>query len=446
MLMQFVWLYIDDLAGKGLDTWVVVQLLFYVSASIIPLALPLSVLLASIMTFGNLGESYELIALKAAGISIWRIFLPMFFVMLLISITAFFISNTLIPKAILKQKSLLYDIKQQKPALLIKEGVFYDGIEGINMRIGSKDAETNELFDIIIYDRRNSYMLPVILTAERGTMVMSDDNRFLFFNLYNGTRYEELDRQAGYDRTHPSSMLHFSEQQVVFDLLSFSFNRTDENLFKEGFQMLNVNELNRKIDTIVILANERIVSVQSYYHTHLRLDDTISTGALKLDVPVVDSILKGYHGDKSVVIATALNNVRAIKSTQDYVLNEMKTYKDQLIRYEMEWHKKFTLSVACLVMFFIGAPFGTIIRKGGFGMPVVISVLLYIVFHIVSLIGEKMSKSGTMSPANGMWFSIFVLVPIAFFLTYQAANDSGLFDKSAWLKLAKKIIPNKSKV
>ncbi|MFN9518099.1 MAG: LptF/LptG family permease, partial [Bacteroidota bacterium] len=203
MLMQFIWLYIDDLAGKGLSVWVIAQLMFYAMVSIIPLALPLAVLLSSIMTFGNLGESYELIAAKAAGISIWRIFMPMFVILIFLSVFAFTVSNTLIPKAVLKQKSLLYDIRQQKPALLIKEGVFYNGIDGINMRIGRKDVETGDMYDIVIYDNRSSLLRPVVMLAKRGRMHMSNDDRFLFFTLYDGIRYEEMDKDLSYQVRYP---------------------------------------------------------------------------------------------------------------------------------------------------------------------------------------------------------------------------------------------------
>jgi lipopolysaccharide export system permease protein len=454
MLMQFIWIYIDDLAGKGLGFGVIAQLMFYVSAGIIPLALPLSVLLSSIMSFGNLGESYELIALKAAGVSIWRIFRPMYLIMLLFSLGAFYVSNSLIPQAILKQKSLLYDINQQKPSLMIKERVFYNGIDGISMRIGDKDKNTGELYDILVYDKRNTYTMPVVLMAKRGNLIMSEDDRYLFFNLYDGVRYEEMDRQAGYEKNKTHSILKFSEQQIMFDLMGFSLNRSDENMFKEGYQMLDVKELDEKIDTINYTITSRIQSNDAYFNQYIQFNDSLRT--LGERVPVIlqqDSVLSfdnpnfsTNNAGKSVVISKALNNARIIKANLDYTNNELISLNKSRTRYNMEWHKKFTLSVACIIMFFIGAPFGAIIRKGGFGMPVVISVLMYLVFHVVSIVGEKMVKTGTATPVIGMWMSIMVLTPIGFFLTYQAANDSGLFDKSSWLKLIrpfKKLIPQK---
>jgi lipopolysaccharide export system permease protein len=446
MLMQFVWLYIDDIAGKGLDSWVVAQLLFYVAVGIIPLALPLSILLSSIMTFGALGESYELIAAKSAGVSIWRLFTPLYLVMSLLSLFAFFVSNTLIPKAILKQKTLLYDINQQKPTMLIQEKAFYNGIDGISMRVGKKNATTGELQDIIIYDKRNSYGTPVVIYAQRGTMAMSEDKRYLFFNLYEGHRYEEMDKQSGYERTRPHTKLSFDEQQIMFDMYGFQFTRSDESLFKDGYQMLNIREIADKVDTLRINKSQKMKTIADYFDMYLHATDSqlkVAT-AVAITLPG-DSVLQWYKGESAVIVASALNNARVIKSTLDFTTSELAGINKAISRYTMEWHKKFTLSVACIVMFFIGAPFGTIIRKGGFGMPLVVSVLLYLVFHVVSITGEKMVKTNSIEPVWGMWMSIMVLTPIGMFLTYQAANDSGLFDTQAWKKLFKPLLQFKAK-
>ena len=447
LLMQFIWLYIDDLAGKGLSWFVIGKLLFYFSASIIPLALPLAILLASIMTFGNLGETYELIAAKAAGISIWRIFTPMFYIMLCLSVFAFFVSNILIPKATLKHKALLYDIKNQKPALLIKDGVFYNGIEGISMRVGRKDPVTNELQNIIIYDNRDMSGHSIVVSAERGTMRMSADDRYLFFTLYNGARYEEMDKQRGYERTQPHSMLNFAEEEIVFDMYAFSLNRSDESMFKEGYAMLNVLQLQHKIDSLNTLAFIQKSVPNHYYNIYIRSNDSLY-GKYKPQTMVMDSnnLLSLVPVNKQMVVSNALNNARTVKSVVDYAAADVSRTLKLADNYNIQWHKKYTLAVACFIMFFIGAPLGSIIRKGGFGTPVVISVLLYIVFHIITITGEKMAKLGTATPASGMWLAIMVLLPLGLFLTFQAANDSGLFDKNAYVKifnkLKKKLIRN----
>ncbi|MES2691324.1 MAG: LptF/LptG family permease, partial [Bacteroidota bacterium] len=270
LLMQFIWIYIDDLAGKGLSLWVIAQLMFYLSASIIPMALPLSVLLASIMTFGNLGETYELVAAKAAGISIWKMFMPLMIVMVVLGIFGFFTSNVIIPQANLKKGALMYDIKQQKPTLLIQDGVFFNGIEGISMRVGKRDKETDELTDIVIYDQRQGGGKPIIITAEKGRMFMGDKQRYLFFTLFNGVRYEEMDKQQGYEKNFMHTKFIFKEEQIVFDLQAFKFSRTDESLFKNHHQMLNVVQLNQGYDSLggVMIAKNRVLktSLDAYFH------------------------------------------------------------------------------------------------------------------------------------------------------------------------------------
>lgn len=447
LLMQFVWLYIDDLAGKGLSAWVIAQLMFYFSASIIPMALPLSILLASIMTFGNLGETYELVAAKAAGVSIWRLFTPLIVVMIFLAVFGFFTSNVLIPKANLKKGSLLYDIKQQKPTILIQDGVFYNGIEGISMRVGKRNPDTDELSDIIIYDQRQGGAKPVIITAERGKMVMGDDKRYLFFTLYNGARYEEMERQQQYDRTHPHTTFTFKEEQIVFDLQAFQFSRTDESLFKNHHQMLDVVQLSHGYDSLggVILMKNKVLrnSLDAYYH----LSDTLHKKLTPItDKGASDSIFTQLIRLSQInVITTALNTARSAKGYVDYSISDVSDTERTRIKYDIEWHRKFTLSVACLVMFFIGAPFGAIVRKGGFGLPVVISVIFYIIYHIISITGEKMVKTESATAFSGMWMAVMILSPVGILLAYLASTDSGLFDKASWKAAFKRLLIRRKK-
>jgi lipopolysaccharide export system permease protein len=437
--MQFVWLYIDDLAGKGLSAWVIAQLMFYFSASIIPMALPLSILLASIMTFGNLGETYELVAAKAAGVSIWRMFMPLIYVMLFLGVFGFFTSNVLIPEANLKKGSLLYDIKQQKPTILIQDGVFFNGIEGISMRVGKRDPDTDELSDIVIYDQRQGGSKPVIITAEKGKMVMGHDKRYLFFTLYNGARYEEMDKQQGYDRTYPHTTFSFKEEEIVFDLQAFKFSRTDESLFKNHHQMLNVVQLSRGYDSlggVITQKNEALrTSLNAYFHFADSNQKTIA--ATNIPDSIFTHLMK--FNQQSVVTA-ALNNARSAKGYIEYSVSDVSDTERTRIKYDIEWHRKFTLSVACIIMFFIGAPFGAIVRKGGFGMPVVISVVFYIIYHIISITGEKMVKTVSISAPMGMWLAVMILAPVGMVLTYLASTDSGLFDKASWKSAFKRLL------
>jgi len=444
LLMQFIWLYIDDLAGKGLSVWVIAQLMFYFSASIIPMALPLSILLASIMTFGNLGETYELVAAKAAGVSIWRMFMPLILVMVGLGLFGFFTSNVLIPKANLKKGALLYDIKQQKPTLLIQDGVFFNGIEGISMRVSKRDAETGEMKDIVIYDQRQGGSKPVIITAESGKMIMGDDKRYLFFTLYNGSRYEEMERQQDYERKSPHTTFTFKEEQIVFDLQAFKFTRTDENLFKNHYQMLDVVQLNKGYDSLsnVIVAKNGSLktSLDAYFHLNDSMYGKLKSTAI-VDVGANDSIVAHLiRFSQQQAVASAINNARSAKGYVDYSISDVGDTERTRIRFDIEWHRKFTLSFACLVMFFIGAPFGAIVRKGGFGMPVVISVVFYIIYHILSITGEKMVKTESSTAFSGMWLAIMVLAPVGMVLTYLASTDSGLFDKASWKQAFNRLI------
>jgi lipopolysaccharide export system permease protein len=270
---------------------------------------------------------------------------------------------------------------------------------------------------------------------------MSEDKRYMFFTLYNGARYEEMDRQQGYERTYPHTTLSFSEERIVFDMYAFSLNRTDENLFKDNYQMLNVVQLKRATDSlnnsVLNKGNNLRSNLDQFFHLNDSLYGRIKAQALSPDSLGIKKNMQGADGQ--YIVTHALNAARSAKGYVEFSMNEINDTQKLVVRHEIEWHRKFTLSIACIVMFFIGAPFGTIIRKGGFGMPVVISVLLYIFFHILSITGEKMAKTMTSTPVSGMWLAIMILVPIGFFLTYQAANDSGLFDKSAWVKLVKRL-------
>ena len=444
--MQVIWLYVDELIGKGLDFLVIGELLFYFSASLIPQALPLSILLASIMTFGNLGESYELVAAKASGISIWKMFKPMIGVMLMVALFGFFVSNVLIPQANLKRGSLLYDVRQQKPSLAIKEGVFSQDIPGITIRVGKKNRKTQELQEIIIYDQRESQLHPVIIYAKRGTMTMSDDKRYLFLTLFEGGRYEELEKVKGYYYSQQHSTMTFNQERIAFDMNSFKFNRTDENLFKHHWEMLNVIELQTASDSLELLAENKFKElkgfVQPYYFFAKNRKDSaqfVADSAIIVVSSKEPDITSHFNKvPTSTVYANALNAARSVKNIIEYSINEYKDLAKLRVRHKIEWHRKFILSVACIIMFFIGAPLGSIIRKGGFGLPIVVSVLLYVCYHIVSLMGEKAAKTEAWNPMQGMWFGIWVFIPLAFFITYQAANDSALFDNSIFNRIAKK--------
>jgi lipopolysaccharide export system permease protein len=448
--MQFIWLYVDELVGKGLEWQVIAELLFYWSASLIPQALPLAVLLASIMTFGNLGETYELVAAKAAGISIWKMFKPMYVAMLGISLFGVFVSNVLIPIANLKSRSLLYDVREKKPALAITEGVFYSGIQGITIRIGKKDKRTQEMYDIIIYDKRANNTHSTVISAKKGKMTLSNDGRFLFFTLYDGARYEEMETQRNYYNSFPHSSTYFSQEKIMFDLTVFNFSRTDEDLFKHNYEMLNVFQLQFFSDSLKVLKYKKALElkgfVKPYYH-FLKNDLTTAIADKVSNYAKGDSVLNLFNSQyKDVILSNAESNTRTAKNVVSYAITERNEIKKNGARYDIEWHKKFVLAISCIIMFFIGAPLGSIIRKGGFGLPVVAAILLYLAYHVITLSGEKAAKTLVWTPFMGVWIGIIVLTPLGFFLTFQASNDSSLFNKNAWVNLFKRFFHKTKKI
>lgn len=448
LLMQFVWKYLDDLVGKGLEWYIVVQLLIYTSASLVPMALPLAILLSSIMTFGNMGEHYELVACKSAGISLQRVMFPLIITACLISVGAFYFSNNVLPYANLKMGSLLYDVRQQKPAFSIKEGIFYNGIDGYSIKISKKDPDGQTLHNIMIYDHTAGMGNNRVILAETGRMFMSDDERYLLVNLYNGKNYEEKEnKKRNYD-THPMLRSNFKEETVRFDLTAFKLTRTNEELFKDNYQMLNINQLTKAEDTLRIKLNERkkefIIMMEPYFY--FRKDST----AKKL-LPKNLAVNPHYFievFDKSIrksIIQLAISNSRNVHATASSSFTDIHDREKLIFRHEIEWNRKFTLSFACFVLFFIGAPLGAITRKGGLGLPVVFSTLFFVLFHVMSITGEKFAREGVLSAMQGMWLASVVLLPVGIFLTYKATTDSALFEGEAYVRFLKKIFERKKR-
>lgn len=435
LVMQFLWKYIDDLVGKGLPWHVVAQLLFYASTTFVPLALPLAILLASLMTFGNLGERYELVAMKAAGIPLSTVMKPLILLTILLSIGAFFFSNNLLPVSNLKFKSILHDVRQQKLALNIREGIFYNDIDGYVMRVGTKEKDGSTIRNVIIYDHTARAGNNNVTKADWGKMIQSKDGNFLELTLYDGYNYDEKTDK----RTHPSrpfQRTYFSEQYRRFDLSAFRMMRTNEELFKNHYQMLNLAQLEYSTDSLrkemeLRVNNFTNTSLQNY--TYINQVDSVKFPDSTVVVTNHLAALNNMTFDERIqALDKSLNNVKNSRNTVEYQKTDI-TERTSLIRkHEVEWHLKYTLSFACLVLFFIGAPLGAIIRKGGLGLPLVISVVFFVIYHVISMTGKKSVISGAMEPLTGMWLSSFVLLPLGIFLTYKSNNDSPLFDADVW--------------
>lgn len=435
LMMQILWKYIDDLVGKGLDFITILQFLWYASASLLTLAMPIAILISSIMTFGNLGESFELVAIKSSGISLLRFMRPLIVFALLLSYVTFLFANYVIPYATLKFKTLYSDIYYKKPAFDLKEGVFFTHIPNYAIKVGKKYADGKTIGNVLIFEQGNA-LQDNCITAEKGTMKISDDKNFLEFNLENGFRYQE--RGNPYDTSTEFTRLGFKEFKKLFDLSVLQKQNTPDSAFRGNYQMLSARQLNKSIDSLSkikdSLSSKMNLSLAPNLHFTNEPDSNWAKAA-KNPLPVngilfPDSLLQGIH-DRSV---TTLNE---IKNNLQFSTGELESKEKDIRFHKIEYHRKFTLSLSCLILFFIGAPLGSIIRKGGIGMPLVVAIIFFLIFHLLNMFGEKFVKESITAPHTGMWLSVFVLVPVGVFLTYKAMHDSQLFSKEFYYRTFK---------
>jgi lipopolysaccharide export system permease protein len=540
LVLQIMWLYIDDFVGKGLDTWTILRWLLYVSATVVPLALPLAVLLSSIMTLGNLGETYELVAIKSAGISLLRFLRPLFIVTLAITVIAFFFNNNVYPIANLKMNTLKYDILVSKPAFDIKEGVFFDKIEGFVIKIGKKEKDDSTIRNVVIYEQNNSGNQDNMIIADSGTMVVSPDKRNLLFTLKDGWRYQERGNRFGTGTE--LIRMGFRRYKKVMDLSSFMLNQTNDSAFRNNYQMWNIIQLDHSIDSIKKMDQSLVKQAGTSVSMNLKFAEYLDTTGwdvvakkpasrylLKTEwardslrkiwvadrkrydsaVKVQDSIRKaqkpvakstptsgpgakppsshplpsattnipspGHPTTPPVnagpVATTALpippsknppepvfsdllpdsvrmrmldNALTAVNNAKNGLFQPVALYnadEHNLVQREMAWHEKWTMAVACLVMFLVGAPLGSIIRKGGIGMPLVIAVIFFLIFFLLNNFGKKLAGQAVLTPIGGEWMATYVLTPIGIFLIYKALHDSQLFNKEFYFRLGRKIRP-----
>ena len=395
------------------------------------------------MTFGNLGESFELVAIKSSGISLMRFMRPVLFVSVLLSIIAFLIANYVMPVANLRFATMLYDIRVAKPAFDIKEGIFYDKIPGYAIKVGKKESDGNSISNIIIFESQFS-LQDNIITAEKGKMHMSDDKKFLEFDLENGWRYQE---KGPYNTAATDYYrLGFKQYKKVFDLSSFNMMKTPDSLFKGSYDMLNVKQLNHAADSIrKILYNIEKNRMQNEVNIHFASAALFLTGGqatplLKKIPPKSDTYGKTIpDSSKTMAYSKAADKINLIKNALDLLAfdEKQRSYDNRL--YQIAWHKKFALSFACMVLFLIGAPLGSIIRKGGLGMPLVVAVIFFLIFHLLNMFGEKFVRQEILPPFWGIWLSCMTLLPIGLFLVFKAMSDSQLFNNEFYFRLFKKI-------
>ncbi len=444
--------------GKGLSILVILELLFYVSASLIPLALPLAILLSSIMTMGNLSENNELTALKASGLSIYRILKPLTFVILIIATTTFFFANYIIPVANLKLHSLIYDIQNKKMTSVMKPGTYSTELDGYAIKID--EGEGNQFKGILIHDATNPSELKTI-RAESGTLYKTENGNNLFFELKNGHVIEELDpaptsysnngTTASKVNTRRSRRSTFDQATFKIDLSGFDLSRSKDDLFKDKHEMLNVFQIQYAKDSIrqhgeEVLSNF-LLSFQNDYPYFLadkyneNSRETDNSNKINLPDTAKDTII-------SFVNLSTKEKEEAIIYTQTMLRNKNNQLKSQgqflsglnkdVISFMIEFHRKFALTFAIIVLFFIGAPLGAIVKKGGFGAPVVIAALLFMVYFVLLTIGENLAVGGVVTPFVGMWFPALILSPLAFWFMQKAAKDRPLFDFSTITNLFRK--------
>ena len=448
VLMQFLWRYIDDLVGKGLGVDVISELFFYAALTMVPMALPLAILLASLMIFGNLGENFELTAMKASGISLLRTMAPLIVLMVLIAAGAFFFQNNVLPIAQTKMYTLLYSVRQKSPELEIPEGVFYDQIPGYNLFIEHKNRDTGVLYDMMIYDVSRGFENSSIILSDSGKMSFTADKTHLFLELWSGESFENLKDAATGMKNVPYRRETFDVKEIMVTFDS-NFNRMDEQGMRNQYVGKNMAELRATIDSV----QQRVDSLGMEYSNSLRetphmnimpyriSSDTTGTRIRTPNPSVkmaramdVDSVFRGSSSGVGInYLQTALAKSQRNKQEYEYRSLTMADDTRTIRRHSIELMKKFTLSFACIIFFFIGAPLGAIIRKGGLGTPLVISVFLFIFYYIIDNMGYKLARDGKWPVWQGMWLSAAVLLPLGIFFTYKAVNDSAVFNKDAYL-------------
>jgi len=459
LVMQFLWKYIDDFMGKGLEMTVMFELLFYISATLIPLALPLAVLFSSIMTFGNLAEHNELTALKSSGMSLFKIMRPMLIFILILCVGAFYFTNYILPLANLKSRTLIFNIQDKKPTFSLRPNVFYNHITGYSIRVDAKNDDTGELEGVLIYEN-NIHTGGKVIRAKRGEMLKSENERYLLLKLENGVMYEQIGAEKIQKAQYPFQKSYFSEAIMKFDMSEFQMQEESEDLFRREYEMMNFRQLDYALDSLYIKADSVHMQFETAVLNRFIIFDTIfmnrpsAIDSVKEPdghfryLPPIDTLiyLDSLHStEMNMAIAAAQTNIRNAKDITYTSVMVHDAMESTYVNYKTAWHKKFTLSFAILVLFFIGAPLGAIVKKGGLGTPLVFAVLFFLFYYILTITGENMVESEVITAAWGSWLSSIILTPLGVFLTYKAANDSALFDREAYKrffsKFKRKLLP-----
>ena len=450
LLMQFMWMHVNDLVGKGIGFSVLAEFFIYATASVVPLALPLAILLSSLITFGNLAEKFELTAMKAAGISLFRILRPLAIFVAFLSVFAFYFSNNVLPKSQMKLWALIFSLRQKSPELQIPVGEFYDEISGFHIYVHEK-TPTGDLLNVMIYDYSDGFENAKVMVADTGRLTSSSDKRFLMLDMINGESFENLNkkqqRATGSTKSIPYRRETFTHKRIIIDFAT-DFNRYDESILEDQHVSKNVAQLTHSIDSVRKVSlkrsaeqSEKLISERYFGRETKKNDLPLPTELTQEERKMfnLDSLWAKLGPEQRYrVMQIAQEKARVYRDQVEYNAIMLEDANRYIRKHEIELYRKFTLAFACLVFFFIGAPLGAIIRKGGLGAPVVISVILFIIYYIIDNTGYKMAREALWPCWAGMWLSSFVLLPIGIFLTYKAATDSPLFNPEAWVIAFKK--------
>ena len=441
-MMQFLWRYVDELVGKGLEMTVMAQFFFYSGITLIPVSLPLAILLAALMTFGNFGEKFELLSMKAAGIPLIRIIRPLVIFCMMLCGISFYFQNVIAPKAQMKLWTLLVSAKQTSPELDIPEGVFYSDIEGYNIYVKEKDRETGIMKDLLIYNFSDGFENAHIIWASEGNMEMTADKQHLFLHLYNGEQFENLKSQSISSKNVPYRRETFREKHIIIEF-DGGFNMVDGTHLGQRSDAKSMSEISASIDSLTFKADSvgraTYDDIKRTTYREVSLSRSDSTKIAKGRLPAfinVDSLFRAYKlADKEKALKQASDKINSM--TMEWRTKEMQMgdADKNIRRHQSDWHKRITLSLSCLIFFFIGAPLGAIIRKGGLGLPVVISVIIFVLYYIIDSGSTRVARSGEMNIILGTWMSTLVLAPIGAFFTYKANKDSVVFNLEMYVNV-----------
>jgi len=450
LLMQFLWKYVDEMIGKGLALSVIAEFFFYSALTLVPMALPLAILLASLMAFGNMGERLELLAMKAAGISLFRIMRPLIVGISFVCVGAFFFSNNVIPIAQVKLWTLIYSMRDTSPEIEIPENVFYSGISGYSIFVKKKDTNRNLLKDVMIYDLSKGFENITVTVADSARLQFTEDKNFLILTLYSGESFENLKSQETRNENIPYRRESFVEKQTLIEF-DGNFTKVSESIMKDKYTAKNIVRLGNDIDSFRVLVDSlSLLLKEQMLREYISATNPVQLG---IDTAVLsgnfnaDSLFATLRTiEKKNAVSRAIRDMSASINEVSYRKYEIEDRAYLQRRHLIEWHRKFSLSFACLIFFFIGAPLGAIIRKGGLGFPIVISVFLFIAYYIIDNTGYKFAREGVWEVFAGMWLSASVLLSLGIFLTYKAATDSDLLNADAWNKFFGKYFKKKNSV